>query len=153
MTDEDLARDVAQALGGRSIATAESCTAGRISSVLAVVEGAADFVKGGVVAYQDEAKRELLGVTATSVLSEPAAVQMAAGACRLMDADVAVSTTGVVGPEPREGVAPGTVFIATCVDGETSSAEHRFDGTPEQICETARHQALVDVLAHLERRP
>jgi nicotinamide-nucleotide amidase len=152
MIDEDLASHVANALGGRTIATAESCTAGRITSTLAAVERATNFVRGGVIAYHDEAKRELLGVTASSVLSEPAAAQMATGACRVFGAEVAVSTTGVVGPEPLEGVAPGTVFIGTCVDGETSTNEYRFDGTPEQICDTARHRALADVLAHLERR-
>ena len=80
MEDEDLAKRVAQLLDGRSIATAESCTAGRVAEVLACVEKATEFLRGGLVAYQDETKRRLLGVTADSVLTAEAAAQMATGA-------------------------------------------------------------------------
>ena len=67
MQDEDVARRVAQLLQGRQIGTAESCTAGRVAEVLACVEEASDFLRGGLVAYQDAIKRQLLGVTAESV--------------------------------------------------------------------------------------
>ena len=97
MQDEQLAHRVAGLLGGRTIATAESCTAGRIAEVLACVESAVDFLRGGLVAYQDAVKHDLLGVVAESVLSVEAAAQMAAGAAELFDADVTVSTTGVAG--------------------------------------------------------
>ena len=53
MQDEDLANRVAELLSGRAIATAESCTAGRVAEVLACVEQASDFLRGGVVAYQE----------------------------------------------------------------------------------------------------
>jgi nicotinamide mononucleotide (NMN) deamidase PncC len=75
--DEDVARRVAELLDGRSIATAESCTAGRIAEVLACIEEATDWLRGGVVAYQEHVKRALLNVRAESVLSEQAAVEMA----------------------------------------------------------------------------
>lgn len=143
---EELARDVVSRLKGRTIATAESCTAGRIAEALACVEHAADFLRGGVVAYDEDVKRELLGVTAESVLTPEAAVQMAAGAARLMHADVVVSTTGVAGDEATDGVPPGTVYIATCVDGHGAVSEHRFDGSPEEVCDHARDQALRDLI-------
>ena len=95
--DERLASRVAELLDGRTIATAESCTAGRLAEVLATVERATDFFRGGIVAYQEWVKRDLLGVTASSVLTPEAAAQMAIGAARLMRAEVAVSTTGVAG--------------------------------------------------------
>jgi nicotinamide-nucleotide amidase len=144
--DEDVARQVAALLDGRTIATAESCTAGRIAEVLACVEKAADFLRGGLVAYQEQIKRDLLGVTSASVLSKEAASQMAVGAARLFGADVTVATTGVAGDETEEGTPPGTVYIATAVDGRVVASTYRFDGTPEQVCERARRRALIDLV-------
>jgi nicotinamide-nucleotide amidase len=141
--DLDVAERVAMLLAGRSIATAESCTAGRVAEMLACVEHAAEFLRGGLVAYQEHVKRELLGVRAESVLSLAAAEQMACGAAQLFGSDVAVSTTGVAGDEEEEGTPPGTVYIATFVDGSVAATEHRFDGTPVEVCDQARHQALV----------
>ena len=63
MQHEDVARQVVSLLGDRTIATAESCTAGRVAEVLACVEKASEFLRGGLVAYQEAIKRELLGVT------------------------------------------------------------------------------------------
>ena len=146
MEDEVLARRVAELLGGRTIATAESCTAGRVAEVLACVAQAADFLRGGLVAYQDEIKRGLLGVTAPSVLTAEAAAQMASGVARLLDADVTVSTTGVAGDEAEEGTPPGTVYIATSVDGRVASSVHRFEGSPKQVCEQARGRALLELI-------
>lgn len=146
MDDEQLANEVARRLDGRTIATAESCTAGRIAAVLACVEKAVDFHRGGLVAYQEGVKRDLLGVTADSVLTPEAAAQMAVGAARLLAADVAVATTGVAGDESEEGTPPGTVYIGTSVDGRVAAMEHRFDGSPEEVCDQARRQALLDLL-------
>jgi PncC family amidohydrolase len=109
-----------------------------------------DFFRGGVVTYQREAKESLLDVTAESVLSHKAAEEMARGACRLFDAAAGVATTGLAGGHPEDGVPVGTVFIATCVDGRLTSAEHHFDGDPEEICEAACHQALVDLREALD---
>jgi nicotinamide-nucleotide amidase len=147
--DEDVARRVAELLDGRSIATAESCTAGRIAEVLACIEEATDWLRGGVVAYQDEVKRALLGVIAESVLSEQAAVEMADGARTLFGADVTVATTGVAGDDEVEGTQPGSVYIATSVEGRSDVTVHRFDGSPEEVCDQARRRALLDLVAAL----
>jgi nicotinamide-nucleotide amidase len=146
MRDDDVAERVAALLAGRSIATAESCTAGRVAEVLATVDKASEFLRGGVVAYQESTKRRLLGVTAPSVLTEQAAEQMAAGVAELLDADVAVSTTGVAGDDELDGSPPGTVYIATSVDGRIASCVYRFDGPPEAVCDQARRQALLDLV-------
>jgi nicotinamide-nucleotide amidase len=146
MKDEDLANRVAELLHGRAIATAESCTAGRIAEVLACVQQATHFLRGGVVAYQEAVKRDLLGVTAESVLTAEAAEQMAYGVSKLLRAEVAVSTTGVAGGQAEDGTPPGTVYIAVKVDDTIASHVHRFDGSPEEVCDQARRQALVDVV-------
>jgi nicotinamide-nucleotide amidase len=85
-----------------------------------------------VVAYQDEVKYQLLRVRARSVLTAKAAVEMAWGVAALLDADIAVATTGVLGHEPQNGTPAGTVYIATVVDGSAEVAERRFDGDAEQ---------------------
>jgi nicotinamide-nucleotide amidase len=67
----------------------------------------------------------------------------------LFDADVTVATTGVAGDETEEGTPPGTVYIATAVGGRAVAMEYRFDGTPVEVCEQARRQALLDLIRAL----
>jgi nicotinamide-nucleotide amidase len=150
--DEDLATRVVELLNGRAIATAESCTAGRVAEVLACVDDASTFLRGGVVAYQEAVKRDLLHVTAESVLTSQAAEQMAVGVARLLDAQVAVSTTGVAGDQEQDGTPPGTVFIGIAIDGAVTSSVHQFGGTPQEICDHARRQALLDLAKALSER-
>ncbi|MCU1401209.1 MAG: hypothetical protein JWN62_4318 [Acidimicrobiales bacterium] len=88
---------------------------------------------------------------AEPVLSNAAAAQMATGVATLLDADVAVATTGVAGDEEIEGTPPGTVYIARRVDEHVSHRTHRFAGTPEEVCDQACHQALLDLEEALSR--
>jgi nicotinamide-nucleotide amidase len=148
-----LATSVADRLDGRRLACAESLTAGRLTTALASVDAAVTFLRGGVVAYQRRIKAELLGVTADSVLSTEAAAQMACGVADLLDAQVAVSTTGLAGGDPEDGVEVGTVFIGTFVSGAVSTSRHRFDGEPEKVCDAAARQALEDLAAALSAPP
>lgn len=145
-TDLETAQRIARLLDGRTLATAESCTAGRVTETLACVAGAADFLRGGLVAYQEPIKRKLLGVVAESVLSLNSARQMACGVCDLLGADVGVATTGVAGDEPEDGVLPGTVFIGVAVNGNASANRYVFSGEPTEVCDLARRQALSDLL-------
>jgi nicotinamide mononucleotide (NMN) deamidase PncC len=71
---------------------------------------------------------------------------MAIGAARVLHADIAVSTSGVAGGETEEGTRPGTVYIATSVNQRVNAREHHFTGSPEQICDKARRQALLDLI-------
>ncbi|EUA40609.1 competence/damage-inducible CinA C-terminal domain protein [Mycobacterium avium subsp. avium 2285 (R)] len=94
---------VARLLAGRRIATAESCTAGLLAARLTDRPGSSDYVAGGVVAYSNEAKAELLGVDPALIethgaVSEPVAQAMAAGARQRFAADTAVAITGIAGP-------------------------------------------------------
>lgn len=145
----DPASAVARRLDGRAVAVAESCTAGRIAVSLAAVERATEFLRGGVTAYQEEVKRTLLGVRADSVLSEDAAAEMAAGIAELLHAEVSVATTGVAGDAAVDGVEPGTVFVATHVDGTTRSTTLHIEGDPDDVCDRAAHRALTLLAEHL----
>jgi len=150
--DETLAEEIAALLGGRTVATAESVTAGRVAERLACAEGAVEFLRGGLVAYQEATKRAMLDVTAPTVVSGRAAAEMADGAAKLFDVDVAVSTTGLAGSAPQDGVPGGTVFVATSVDGELRVWEHHFQGRPLETCDRAGRAALIDLRQHLQAR-
>ena len=144
-TTDPLAALVASRVSGRLVATAESCTAGRIGTALATVPGAAEWFAGSVVAYQESVKRQLLGVRAPSVYCEQAVTEMAEGACRALGVDAAVATSGVAGGDPEDGVEPGTVFVGTAVSGRTSAARYDLDGDPDEVVERTRDLALRDL--------
>ena len=121
-----------------TIATAESLTAGMVSSTLADVPGASAVLQGGVVAYNNGVKHRLLGVSADILAARGAvdaetAKQMANGARDRFRADIGISTTGVAGPEPAEGKAVGIVFIALSTADQTTARLLRFDGNRDQI--------------------
>jgi len=153
MQDQDVAAAVVAQLRGRSVATAESCTAGRLSQAFAAVGDAERWFRGGVVAYQPDVKHGLLSVASSAVLSEAAAAEMAAGVAHLLSADVGVATTGLVGDEPSDGVAPGTIFVATSVDGNLHARTHCFDGDAQLVVTSAVRQALADLLVDLAPPP
>ena len=105
----------------KTLATAESCTAGRVSSVITAVPGSSNYYKGGLVCYSDEIKTELLKVDA-DVIAEKTPVceevvrQMVIGANELFHTDYAVAISGFAGPGGpdggRSGVIVGTIWIA-----------------------------------------
>jgi nicotinamide-nucleotide amidase len=133
---------------GLSLATAESVTGGSIAARLTSVPGASEVFRGSVVSYASEVKREVLGVPDGPVVSDEAAVAMAEGACRVMGSDVAVSVTGVAGPDRQEGMPVGTVYFGVCIDGEAESTMVRLPGDRERI----RQFATISVLDLLRRR-
>ena len=99
---------------GLTVATAESLTAGLLAAALADVPGASGTLQGGVVAYQNRVKEQVLGVDADllehrGAVDGDVAVQMAQGVRRVLGADVGLATTGVAGPEPHQGKPVGTV--------------------------------------------
>lgn len=105
----------------KTLSTAESCTAGRIASIITAVPGSSNYFKGGLICYADEVKEELLGVEA-SVIEEKTAVceevvrQMVIGANKLFQTDYAVAISGYAGPGGpdggKSGVIVGTIWIA-----------------------------------------
>ena len=105
------------AAAGRTLGVAESCTGGAIAARLVAQTGASRVVRGGVVAYSDDAKRDLLGVPAAllaehGAVSEPVARALARGARDRLGADVGVASTGVAGPSGGTPEKPvGTVWL------------------------------------------
>jgi nicotinamide-nucleotide amidase len=118
--DESMEAVVGRLLGerGKTVATAESCTGGLISQKLTEVPGSSAYVLGGVVAYANSAKHDLLGVPqalldAHGAVSEPVARAMAEGVRERFGADFGVATTGISGPDGGTDEKPvGLVFIA-----------------------------------------
>jgi nicotinamide-nucleotide amidase len=126
-------------------AAAESLTGGNVSAALSAIGGASDWFVGGVVAYAETVKFDLLGVERGPVITGGAARQMAAGVANLLGADFAVATTGVGGPGPQEDLPQGTVFIAVQSPKRCQVKEYRFEGDPPEIVEKATQQALQDL--------
>lgn len=123
--------------GGRTLAVAESLTGGLVASAFARASGSSKWFRGGIVAYSSVVKYDLLGVPDGPVVSEAAALAMARGAGRLLEADVAAAVTGVGGPDPQDGEQPGTVWAATWPDQLGGAVLLRLSGSPESICEQA----------------
>ena len=112
-----LSCDVIARLSGRTIATAESLTGGGIGAALTAIPGSSAVYKGGVISYTNDVKSRILGVAAATLemygaVSEQTAGEMVTGVRKLLNADVAVSVTGLAGPGGDEfGHPVGTVFI------------------------------------------
>ena len=103
---------------GLTLATAESCTAGNVASVITAIPGSSRFYKGGIIAYSDETKINLLNVNpeilqTKGAVSEETVIEMVKGAMKSMNSDCAIATSGVAGPTGGTPATPvGTVWIA-----------------------------------------
>jgi nicotinamide-nucleotide amidase len=102
---------------GLTLGVAESLTGGLVAASVVSVPGASEVFRGGVVAYATELKHSLLGVnadllSANGPVDPDVAVQMAHGVRTRTGADWGISTTGVAGPGPSDGVPAGTVYVA-----------------------------------------
>lgn len=146
--------EVISRLAGRTLATAESCTGGGIGAALTAVPGSSAVYKGGIISYCNEVKHRVLGVEqqlldTLGAVSGPVAEQMAAGARHVLDADIAVSVTGLAGPGGDEyGNPVGTVFIGYCDENQTLSREYHFPGDREQVRSQAVEAALELILQY-----
>lgn len=141
---------------GKQLATAESLTAGLIAATLAEISGASAVLRGGVISYSAQVKAELLGVD-TQLLSEVGSVdgevarQMAVGAQRACAADLAVSATGVAGPQAHDGKPVGTVFIGWAHGEDSGFVAHHFVGDRAQIRERSAQAAINQLAAILDK--
>lgn len=141
------------------LTTAESCTAGKIITLLSQVEGSGACIECGYVVYSEEAKQRLLGVSAYTIktfnlTSCEVAREMAQGALRDSPAQVAVATTGMLGPDSIDGIPPGTVCFAWAyhLNGAVKvfSRKERFIGSREQVQVLAAEYALKGVVRFLD---
>ena len=142
------ASEVLAKLQGKTLVTAESLTGGGIGALLTSVPGASRVYKGGVISYTDEVKRELLGVPGAylaefGAVSAPVAEAMAMGAKLYLQADVAISVTGLAGPDgDAYGNPVGTVFIGYADAKGVSVGEYHFSGDREEV----RNQTILAAL-------
>ncbi|MEO5840252.1 MAG: competence/damage-inducible protein A [Acidimicrobiales bacterium] len=111
---------------GLTLGLAESLTGGMISARLCDIPGASKAFRGSIVSYASDVKFDLLGVPEGPVISEAAVTAMVQGACRVLGTDVGIAVTGVAGPDPQDGEEPGTVWMATLVDGEVVTQRSKF---------------------------
>jgi len=133
---------------GLTIGLGESCTGGLLGGRLTAVPGSSDVVLGGVIAYHNVVKREVLGVSEASLaahgaVSEEVVREMAAGARRVTGARIGLAITGVAGPSGGTAEKPvGTVWIAVDIDGDVTTRLHRLWGDRGEIRDRAAQFTL-----------
>lgn len=124
---------------GVTIGTAESCTGGLVSASLTAVPGSSTPVMGGITSYACSVKRDVLGVSQDTLdsfgaVSSECALQMAAGARRVLSCDVAVAVTGIAGPGGAvPGKPVGTVWFGLATPAGTRSELHVFPGSRSEV--------------------
>jgi nicotinamide-nucleotide amidase len=143
-----------------TLAVAESLTGGMLTSELIRPPGASEVVVGGIVAYDTALKQSLLGVDA-DLLAEHGPVhpevarQMADRVRQVLavggrPADLGLATTGVAGPTPQAGCAPGTVFVGIAIRDTVEVIELHLEGTRDQIRARAVGEAIQALAERLE---
>lgn len=154
----DLAKEVllAAKAGGKRITTAESCTGGLIGGCLTAIPGSSSAFEGGLVTYSDESKISLLGVPRDAIaengaVSDIVASAMAEGALAACGADVAISVTGIAGPDGGSKTKPvGLVFMALAQTGRDALVKrYVFAGTRTDVRRAAVGAALELLLTAL----
>jgi len=149
---EKLAHEVVAALkaGGRTIATAESCTGGLVAGALTSVSGSSEVVYGGFVTYANEAKIAMLGVPygllrQLGAVSKEVAIAMAEGALAAAGTHVAVAVTGIAGPLGGSAQRPvGLVHLAVATTEDSRHLKKSFD--PNWSREQIRQASVIEAL-------
>lgn len=155
---DQLAELLGQKLLARNwtISCAESCTGGGIGYAITSVSGSSSWFKQGIISYANEAKQQLLGVDAQTLtqwgaVSEQTVVEMAHGAAQVAKAQVAISVSGIAGPDGGTADKPvGTVWFGFAVDGQVSAVKQLFKGNRQQVRLKAIEFALARVIRLIE---
>ncbi|MDR1679363.1 MAG: competence/damage-inducible protein A [Prevotellaceae bacterium] len=142
---------------GITLSTAESCTGGNIARLITSVAGSSAYFKGSVVAYNNEVKEQLLGVSAEDLkqlgaVSQEVVEQMAKGIMCLTNSDIAVATSGIAGPDGGTPEKPvGIVWIAVCTKEKTISRKYQYgNGSRDRNTARASLSAFVMLKEMLE---
>ena len=152
---QSLVKEIARLLisQNKSLSVAESCTGGKISSIITSFSGSSNFFKGGLIAYSNSVKTDQLAVKVEdiqkySAVSEKVAIQMAEGIKNQFLADYAIATTGYAGPN---GEKVGQVFIAFSSNIKTIVKEYFFKGERKEIVNEAAIETLTILLAEIKK--
>ncbi|HEY5122008.1 MAG TPA: competence/damage-inducible protein A [Acidimicrobiales bacterium] len=132
---------------GLTLAVAESVTGGLIASRLVNIAGASRWFRGAVVSYASDVKFDLLGVPRGPVVSAEAAEAMARGGRAVLGSDIALSVTGVAGPEEQDGQPAGTVFVGIAIGEQVEHVALRLPGDRPRI----RSYSAISALDALRR--
>ncbi|HEX9140200.1 MAG TPA: nicotinamide-nucleotide amidase [Steroidobacteraceae bacterium] len=152
----ELARQVGQGLkaAGWRLVLAESCTGGWVGKLVTDVAGSSAWFERGLITYSNEAKQQLLGVTAAALresgaVSAEVAKAMAKGALAASAADLALAVTGIAGPEGGSADKPvGLVWFALAVkNGASETSRRQFDGDRDAVRRQAVQTGLNLILA------
>lgn len=136
---------------GRTLAFAESVTGGLVSARLTDVPGASRVLVGGFVTYQDEGKRRLLGLDVDGdAVTARVAADMARACRERAGVDVAVSLTGLAGPDAPPGLPVGLVFLGVASAAGVRVVERRFPGSREDVRNAAAEEAFRLALEEVE---
>ena len=140
------------------ITTVESCTGGLIASKIVNVSGASNVLKEGFITYANSAKETYAGVLKDTLdkygaVSKEVALEMAQGVAEKTGADVAISVTGIAGPDGGTKEKPvGLVYIGCAYKDEVTAREFRFDGDRYEIRRQAVDEAISMAVEMLENQ-
>ncbi len=139
-----------------TMGTAESCTGGKIAHIITSRAGSSAYFKGGIVSYDNEVKRQVLGVSSDDLetygaVSRPVVEQMSLGAIRVLNCDCSVATSGIAGPGGAvPGKPVGTIWIAAAYKNQVAAECFHFPFDRIGNIEAAAETALVKLLGLLE---
>lgn len=141
---------------GLTLATAESCTGGLVSDRITNISGSSEYFPGGIVAYSNEAKANLLGVSWDTLqmrgaVSKEVVLEMARGARKLFNADIGISVSGIAGPTGGLPDKPvGTTWFGLATNSGEWARRFVWDGDRAQNKQYSSEAALQFVLDYLE---
>lgn len=140
-----------------SVSTAESCTGGNIAHRITSIPGSSSYFMGGVVAYSNDVKHNILKVSNDTLfqygaVSIPVVEQMADGVCKAIKTDCAIATSGIAGPGGGTPEKPvGTVCIAVKTTKGIISETHKFPGNRSRVIDRASTVAMIMLIKELKK--
>ena len=139
-----------------TVSTAESCTAGNVSALIASTPGSSNYFRGGVVAYDARIKTQILGVPADviskyGVVSSEVAKSMAQGVAKVMHTQCAIATTGVAGPGDQGAVKQGTVWTAALLNNKVTTRIIHVEGDRYTVMTEAANYAAMLLIEMLQK--